>query len=68
MNVYTFIWNTANQTFFFNFLLYSSFTAPSPNMKNEQFLIEQTWKSNLEAQVAWANKPLAYIHIPMKFK
>jgi len=43
-----FIWNTVNQMFFFNFLLYSSFTAPSPNMENEQFLIEQTWRSTEE--------------------
>jgi len=43
-----FIWNTVNQTFFFNFLLYSSFTAPSPNVENEQFLIEQTWRSTQE--------------------
>ena len=34
--------------FFFNFLLNSSFMAPSPNMENEQSLIEQTWRSTQE--------------------
>ena len=43
-----FIWNIVNQMFFFYFLIYSSFTAPSPNMENEQFLIEQTWRSTQE--------------------
>jgi len=33
---------------FFNFLLYLLFMAPSPNVENEQFLIEQTWRSTQE--------------------
>ena len=63
-----FIWNIVNQTFFFNFLLYSSLTTPSPNMQNEKFMIEQTRKSNSGAQLSWANKSSAYTHIPVKVK
>jgi len=37
-----------SNVFSLNFLLYSSFTAPPPNMENEQFLIEQTWRSTQE--------------------
>jgi len=40
-----FILKIVNQMFF---LLYSSFTAPSPNVENEKFLIEQAWRSTQE--------------------
>ena len=66
--LYFYLKHSQSNILFLNFLLYTSFTTPSPNAQNEQFLIEQTWKSNSGAQVTWATKPLAYIHIPMKVK
>jgi len=50
MNIYTsyFLFEIHSIKHFFNFLLYSSFTTPSPNMKNKQFLIKQTWRSTQE--------------------
>jgi len=53
MNVYTFyLKHNQSKVFFFvlNFLLYSSFTSPSPNVKNEEFLIKQTWRSIQEGK------------------
>jgi len=40
----------SQSNFFCYFLLYLSFTAPSPNMENGQFLIEQTWRSTQECR------------------
>ena len=59
-------YDIVNQTFFFNFLLivYDTLT------KRGEWAISD-WTDlgiNSGAQVTWANKPTAYIHIPVEVK